>query len=73
MEHTILKRGASVGANATVLCGITLGEFSMVGCGSTVIKSVPPKTLVVGNPARIVKIFSDTELAEKFSGASIQI
>lgn len=73
MEKTILKRGASVGANATVLCGVALGEFSMVGCGSTVIKSVPPKTLVVGNPARIVKIFSDSELLEKFDGASIRI
>jgi UDP-2-acetamido-3-amino-2,3-dideoxy-glucuronate N-acetyltransferase len=73
MEQTILKRGASVGANATVLCGLHLGEFSMVGCGSTVIKSVPPKTLVVGNPARMVKIFSDQELLEKFKETGIMI
>jgi acetyltransferase-like isoleucine patch superfamily enzyme len=73
IEQTILKRGASVGANATVLCGLFLGEFSMVGCGSTVIKSVPPITLVVGNPARIIKIFSDDQLREKFKETSVII
>lgn len=73
MEQTILKRGSSVGANATVLCGLVLGEFSMVGCGSTVIKSIPPKTLVVGNPARIVKIFDDEELTAKFKNTNVKI
>lgn len=73
MESTVLKRGSSVGANATVLCGIELGEFCMVGCGSTVIRDVPPKTLVVGNPAKVVRIFKDSELLEKFKDADIQI
>lgn len=73
IETTTLKRGCSIGANATILCGLSVGEFSMVGCGTTVIRSVPPKTLVVGNPARVVKIFSDEELKMKFKGAEIQI
>jgi UDP-2-acetamido-3-amino-2,3-dideoxy-glucuronate N-acetyltransferase len=72
-EETTLKRGSSVGANSTVLCGLTLGEFSMVGCGSTVVKSVPPKTLVVGNPAHVVRIFKDQELIDKFKGSTISI
>ena len=51
---TVLKSGCSVGANATIVCGITLGEFCMVGAGSVVTKDVPPFGLVVGNPARLV-------------------
>ena len=51
---TILEKGCSVGANATIICGNTLGEYSMVGAGSVVTKDVPPYTLVVGNPARII-------------------
>lgn len=51
---TIVKRGASIGANATIVCGVTLGEYCMVGAGSVVIEDVPPYTLVVGNPARVV-------------------
>jgi len=67
LEKTILRKGASVGANSTILCGLELGEYSMVGCGSVVIKTVPPKALVVGNPARIVKIFKCEEIKEKFN------
>jgi UDP-2-acetamido-3-amino-2,3-dideoxy-glucuronate N-acetyltransferase len=66
LEKTHLKKGSSVGANATILCGIELGEYSMVGCGSVVIRTVPPKTLVVGNPARIVKVFTYKEIKDKF-------
>lgn len=51
---TVVKRGASVGANATIICGVTLGEYCMVGAGSVVTADVPPYALVVGNPARIV-------------------
>ena len=53
---TTLKKGCSVGANATLICGITLGEYSMVGAGSVVTKDVPPHSLVVGNPARAVGV-----------------
>jgi UDP-2-acetamido-3-amino-2,3-dideoxy-glucuronate N-acetyltransferase len=50
---TLLKRGASVGANATILCGVTVGEFAMVGAGAVVTKDVPAYGLVMGNPARL--------------------
>lgn len=52
---TIIKNGASIGANATILPGLTLGENCMIGAGSVVTKSVPQNALVVGNPARIVR------------------
>lgn len=51
---TMVKRGASIGANATIVCGITIGEYSMVAAGSVVTKDVPPHGLVMGNPARLV-------------------
>lgn len=51
-KTTMVKRGASIGANATVVCGITLGEFSFVGAGSVITKNVKPYELVYGNPAR---------------------
>lgn len=49
---TIVKNGASIGANATIICGITVGEYAMVAAGSVVTRDVPPYTLVIGNPAR---------------------
>jgi len=49
---TIVKKSASIGANATVLCGIVIGEYAMVGSGAVVTKDVAPFSLVVGNPAR---------------------
>lgn len=49
---TSVKSGVSIGANATIVCGITLGEYAMVAAGSVVTKSVAPYTLVAGNPAR---------------------
>jgi acetyltransferase-like isoleucine patch superfamily enzyme len=52
---TLVKKGASIGANATILPGLTIGEGAMVGAGAVVTKDVPPRTLVVGNPARIVR------------------
>jgi acetyltransferase-like isoleucine patch superfamily enzyme len=51
---TLVKRGASVGANATIVCGVTLGEYCMVGAGAVVTSDVPPYALVVGNPARVI-------------------
>jgi acetyltransferase-like isoleucine patch superfamily enzyme len=50
-----VKRGASIGANATILPGVSIGEGAMVGAGSVVTKDVPDRTVVVGNPARIIK------------------
>jgi acetyltransferase-like isoleucine patch superfamily enzyme len=49
---TRVKKGASIGANATIVCGVTVGEYAMVGAGSVVTKDVAPYALVVGNPAR---------------------
>jgi UDP-2-acetamido-3-amino-2,3-dideoxy-glucuronate N-acetyltransferase len=49
---TLVKRGASIGANATIVCGTTLGEYSFVGAGAVVTKDVPPYALVTGVPAR---------------------
>lgn len=51
-RQTILKRGCSVGANATIVCGHTLGEYCLIGAGSVVTKDVPAFALMVGNPAR---------------------
>lgn len=52
-KKTVLKKGCSIGANATVVCGVTIGEYAMVGAGAVVTKDVPPYTLVYGNPARV--------------------
>jgi len=53
--QTLIKKGASIGANATVLPGITVGERALVGAGSVVTKDVPAVTVVIGNPARAVR------------------
>ena len=50
---TLIKKGASIGANATILCGITVGEYSMIGAGSVVTEDVPDHGLVYGNPAEL--------------------
>lgn len=55
LRLTIVKRGASIGANATILPGLTIGESAMVGAGAVVTRNVPPNVLVVGNPARVVR------------------
>lgn len=52
---TIIKKGASIGANSTILPGIIIGENSMIGAGSVVLKDVPDNTLWVGNPAKQIK------------------
>ena len=54
-EPTVVKRGASIGSGATLLCGITIGERAIVGAGSVVTKDVPADAVVAGNPARILK------------------
>lgn len=54
--ETIIKNGASIGGNATILPGITIGENALIGAGSVVTKDVPANSVVTGNPARILKI-----------------
>lgn len=56
---TLVKRGASVGANATIVCGHDIGEFAFVGAGAVVTKEVKPYALVVGNPAKHVGWMSE--------------
>jgi acetyltransferase-like isoleucine patch superfamily enzyme len=51
---TVVKRGAAIGANATIVCGVTIGENALVAAESTVTRDVPPDSLVVGSPARVV-------------------
>lgn len=52
--RTHVKKSASIGANATIVCGVTIGEYALIGSGAVVTKDVPPFTLVVGNPAKII-------------------
>jgi len=52
---TLVKHGASIGSNATLLCGITIGERAIVGAGSVVTKDVPPRAIVAGNPAKVIR------------------
>ncbi|WP_085535918.1 acyltransferase [Massilibacteroides vaginae] len=51
-EKTIVKKGASIGANATIICGLTIGEYALIGAGAVVTKNVPPYALVIGNPGK---------------------
>jgi len=53
---TLIKKGATIGANATILCGITVGEYAFIAAGSVVTRDVKAHTLVAGNPARFVRI-----------------
>lgn len=55
MEPTMVKRGASIGAGSTILCGVTIGEDAIIGIGSVVTKDIPAGEVWVGNPARFLK------------------
>jgi UDP-2-acetamido-3-amino-2,3-dideoxy-glucuronate N-acetyltransferase len=61
LEPTHVKNGASIGSNATILCGVTIGEGAIVGAGSVVTKDVPDRAVVAGNPARVLRMLSDGE------------
>jgi len=58
---TLVKRGASIGSGATLLCGITIGECAVVGAGSVVTRDVPSGAVVAGNPARVMKSLPQAE------------
>jgi len=60
-EKTIVKKGASIGANATILGNVTIGENAIVGAGSVVTKDVPPNTIVAGSPAKVIGKVEDKE------------
>ena len=57
--RTVVKRGASIGTSCTILCGVTIGEVAIVGAGSVVTRDVPARTIVAGNPARILRSLED--------------
>jgi UDP-2-acetamido-3-amino-2,3-dideoxy-glucuronate N-acetyltransferase len=54
-EATLIKKGASIGSSVTLLCGIEIGEYAIVGAGSVVTKNVPPHAVVAGNPAKVIR------------------
>lgn len=61
LEKTTIKRGASIGAGSTILCGVTIGENAMIGIGSVVTHDVPAGEVWVGNPAKFLKKVSEYE------------
>jgi UDP-2-acetamido-3-amino-2,3-dideoxy-glucuronate N-acetyltransferase len=58
-----IKNGASIGANATLLPGVTIGERALVGAGAVVTKDVPARAVVVGNPAKIIRYLEDDSIS----------
>lgn len=58
LERTLIKRRAAIGSNATILCGVTVGENAIIGAGSVVTKDVPDDAVVAGNPARFIRMIT---------------
>lgn len=66
-KKTIVKKGASIGANATIVCGVTIGEYALVGAGSVVTKDVAPYSLVYGTPAKVHgKVDKEGNIIERY-------
>jgi len=72
-EKTIVKKGASIGANATIVCGHDIGRFAFIGAGAVVTKEVPDYALVVGNPARQIGWMSEYGHRLKFDENNIAV
>lgn len=72
-KPTLIKRGASIGANATIVCGITMGEFAFIGAGAVVTKNVKPYALVIGNPAKQTGWMSEFGLKLTFAEDGIGV
>ena len=70
---TVVKRGASIGANATIVCGHTIGQYALIGAGAVVTKDVKPYALVVGNPARQTGWVSEYGHKLKFDSNNIAV
>jgi len=71
--QTYVRKGASIGANATVVCGIEIGEFAMIGAGTVVTKSVKPYALVIGNPGKQVGWVSKNGVKLIFDSKNIAV
>lgn len=63
---TLVKKGVSIGTNSTIIAGVSIGEFSVVGAGAVVTKNVPPYSIVAGNPAKILKQFNNAEEIQSY-------
>jgi UDP-2-acetamido-3-amino-2,3-dideoxy-glucuronate N-acetyltransferase len=72
-KKTLVKKGATIGANASIICGNTIGDYAMIGAGAVVTKSVPPYALMVGNPARQKGWVSEYGHTLKFNDEGIAI
>jgi acetyltransferase-like isoleucine patch superfamily enzyme len=65
VERTVVKKGASIGSGATILSNVSIGENAIVGAGSVVTKDVPPGSIVVGNPASVLRYIDQITEASK--------
>ena len=72
-SKTVVKKGASIGANATIVCGHDIGQFAFIGAGAVVTKTVPPYALFVGNPARQIGWMSEYGHRLEFNSDGIAI
>jgi acetyltransferase-like isoleucine patch superfamily enzyme len=54
-----VRKGATIGSGSTILCGVEIGEGAIVGAGSVVTRNVPPRTIVAGNPARVLRVVEE--------------
>jgi acetyltransferase-like isoleucine patch superfamily enzyme len=64
-ERTTLKKGSYIGMRSTILAGVTVGEYAIIGAGSVVTKDIPPFSVAVGVPARVVQTYSSSDLSLK--------
>src|SRR5204862_5296492 len=71
--QTLVRKGATIGANATIVCGNEIGEYAFIGAGAVVTKSIPPHALVVGNPAKQIGWVSECGHKLKFDEKEIAI
>jgi UDP-2-acetamido-3-amino-2,3-dideoxy-glucuronate N-acetyltransferase len=72
-HKTLVQRGATIGANATIICGITIGEFAFIGAGTVVTKDVKPYALVIGNPSKQVGWMSEYGHKLKFDDKNVAV
>ena len=71
--QTLVKKGSSIGANATIICGNTIGEYALIGAGSVVTKDIPNYALVVGNPSKQIGWVSEYGHTLKFNDSNLAI